>query len=126
MNSSAGNIMRMQQEAAERVKRMQEQSRRLVRDYPVHVYRGTTLTPAEAPAGEPTVPEILPPETEQPSGDESASSFGNGSAPLSAEATLDALFHGDQEQWLVLLLAVVLAKSGAPLELVLALLYVAM
>ena len=107
MNGTGNNVMRMQQEAAERVRRMQEHSRRLVNDHPVNVYRGVSLTP---PAEAPVPPEQLPAEKKEES-------------PLGGLATL---LQGDQEQTLVLLLAVILAKNGAPLELVLALLYVAM
>lgn len=102
-------MMQMQQEAAERVKRMQERSRRLVQEHPLNVYRGVTVTPPE-PAP-PKTPCEAPPGTCE-------------SAPLSGG--LSALLQGDQEQTLVLLLAVILAKNGAPLELVLALLYVGM
>ncbi len=110
--STTRSVMQMQQEAAERVQRMQERSRSLVREHPVNVYRGVTLTPPQAeevveqqetPCDEPKTPR-----------------------PTTAGGGLAALLQGDQEQTLVLLLAVMLAKSGAPLELVLALLYVAM
>lgn len=126
MNPSAGNLMRMQQEAADRVKRMQEHSRRMVQEYPVHVYRGVTFTPPEEAVAEPIALEPPPPDTALPCGDEPGLSAGK-SAPLpNTEGALAALLQGDQEQLLVLLLAVILAKNGAPLELVLALLYVAM
>lgn len=97
----ANNTMSLQQEAAERVRRMQEHSRRLVSEHPVNVYRGVTF---ETPANE---------ETETPRN-------------AADDNLLSALLQGDQEQTLVLLLAVILAKNGAPLELVLALLYIAM
>lgn len=100
--NGTGNVMRMQQEAAERVQRMQEHSRRLVHEHPVNVYQGVSLTPAEAVEKPRREPEASP-----------------------AEGILK-LLQGDQEQTLVLLLAVILAKNGAPLELVLALLYIAM
>lgn len=102
-------MMQMQQEAAERVKRMQERSRRLVQEHPLNVYRGVTVTPPESAL--PKTPCEAPPGTCE-------------SAPLNSG--LSALLQGDQEQTLVLLLAVILAKNGAPLELVLALLYVGM
>ena len=106
--SGAGNtVLRMQQEAAERVQRMQEHSRRLVKEHPVHVYRGVSFT-EEVPS-EPPAPETKPEPCE-----------------TVADGGLAALLQGDQEQTLVLLLAVILAKNGAPLELVLALLYIAM
>ena len=46
-------------------------------------------------------------------------------APSSGSG-LAALFGGDGEQTLIVLLAVLLAKNGAPIELVVALLYIAM
>ena len=95
------NTVTLQQEAAERVRRMQEHSRRLVNEHPVNVYHGVTF---EAPSVEKT-------ETPRKAADGDL---------------LSALLQGDQEQTLVLLLAVILAKNGAPLELVLALLYIAM
>lgn len=104
-------MMQMQQEAAERVKRMQERSRRLVQEHPLNVYRGVTVTP----------PEPAPPKTPC---DTPPSTCERETAPLNGG--LSALLQGDQEQTLVLLLAVILAKNGAPLELVLALLYVGM
>ena len=90
--NDAGSVLRMQQEAAERVKRMQEHSRRLVSEQPP-----------------------LAPLTEEKR--EEAPSSGSG---------LAALFGGDGEQTLIVLLAVLLAKNGAPIELVVALLYIAM
>lgn len=103
--STTGNVLRMQQEAAQRVQRMQEHSRRLVREHPINVYHGVTFEPSP-----PCDMEKTPP-------------------PCKKETTgggIAALLGGDQEQTLVLLLAVILAKNGAPLELVLALLYIAM
>lgn len=88
--NDAGSVLRMQQEAAERVRRMQEHSRRLVRE--------------EMP-----VPAAL----EEPCAE----------APPTG---LAALLQGDGEQTLIVLLAILLAKNGAPIELVVALLYIAM
>ena len=104
MNGTGNHVVRMQQEAAERVQRMQEHSRRLIHEHPVNVYHGTSFSSAEPNEQPPSVPE----------------------KHSVAEGGLAALLHGDEQQTLVLLLAVILAKSGAPLELVLALLYVAM
>lgn len=109
--SQGRNMMQMQQEAAERVKRMQERSRRLVQEHPVNVYRGVTMTPP-----------IDPPEEQEAPCDEPNTVCETNSL----NSGLAALLQGDQEQTLVLLLAVILAKNGAPLELVLALLYVGM
>ena len=88
--NDAGSMLRMQQEAAERVRRMQEHSRRLVEEGP--------------PA----------PPTE------------DGCTEAPPTGGLAALFQGDGEQTLIVLLAVLLAKNGAPIELVVALLYIAM
>lgn len=88
--NDVGSVMRMQQEAAERVQRMQEHSRRLVREQP-------PIPPTEEKREE---------------------------APTNSG--LAALFQGDGEQTLIVLLAVLLAKNGAPIELVVALLYIAM
>lgn len=90
--NDAGSVLRMQQEAAERVKRMQEHSRRLVSEQPSPA-PPTAETCEEAP---------------------------------SSSSGLAALFGGDGEQTLIVLLAVLLAKNGAPIELVVALLYIAM
>lgn len=109
--SQGRNMMQMQQEAAERVKRMQERSRRLVQEHPINVYHGVTLTPKNDPPEQQETP------CEEPHTVQETSSLNSG---------LAALLQGDQEQTLVLLLAVILAKNGAPLELVLALLYVGM
>lgn len=89
--NDAGSMLRMQQEAAERVRRMQEHSRRLVEEGP--------------PA---------PPPTE------------DGCTEAPPTGGIAALFQGDGEQTLIVLLAVLLAKNGAPIELVVALLYIAM
>lgn len=115
MNGTGNHVMRMQQEAAERVQRMQEHSRRLVREHPVNVYRGVSFTPnAAEESPNDTAPKATL-EEQHPT-----------VAPTVPEGGLAALLQGDEEQTLVLLLAVILAKNGAPLELVLALLYIAM
>ena len=89
------------QAAAARVHAMEERSRRLVQEHPVNVYRGVTATPAVPPSCDPPVASC------------------ENSRPLS-------LFEGDNERLLLLLLAAVLLKNGAPLPLLLALLYVAL
>ncbi len=123
--SAGRNMIQMQQEAAERVKRMQERSRRLVQEHPVNVYRGTTVTPSgrvEPPVSE---PECLPPNGKPKASVQTEVSLPT-ERPSDTGAGLASLLQGDREQTLVLLLAVILAKNGAPLELVLALLYVGM
>lgn len=109
--SQGRNMMQMQQEAAERVKRMQERSRHLVQEHPINVYRGVTMTPPSHSPEQQKTP------CDEPDTVRETASLNSG---------LAALLQGDQEQMLVLLLAVILAKNGAPLELVLALLYVGM
>lgn len=111
--NSAANMLQLQQQAAARVKQMEEQSRRLVQDHPVNIYRGVTLAPMinEVPPPPPAEPAPAPIHTEEPPADMGG---------------LSALFGGDNEQLLLLLLAAVLAKNGAPMELLLALLYVAL
>ena len=100
--TSTPQTMHLQQQAAARVREMEERSRRLVQEHPVNIYRGIALTPPVEQTAPPCPP--LP-------------CTGGG---------LSALFGGDNERLLVLLLAAVLAKNGAPLELLLALLYVAL
>ena len=108
------DVLKAQQQAAARVQEMEERSRRFVREQPVNVYRGVAVA-SPCPAPKPPVPEtpcapVCPP------------------APVCGcenSRTL-SLFGGDNERLLLLLLAGVLAKNGAPLELLLALLYVAL
>ncbi len=120
--SDTGAVMQLQREAAERVRRMQEQSRRLVREHPVNVYRGVSFAQPAPPPPPNTACEAAPPSAicETPCAAEKPAP-----CPTGIEG-LTALAQGDEERLLVLLLVVVLAKNGAPLELLLALLYVAM
>ncbi len=117
------SVTQLQQEAVLRVQRMAERSRRLVREHPVNVYRGVTLTPPipetsqskieEAPPCEDNgVPEKKPPcrLSEQKPREKDWLSF----------------LAGDEERALLLLLIFVLGRNGAPTELLLALLYVAL
>lgn len=109
------NILQQQREAAARVRAMEERSRRLVREHPVNVYRGVTTAPA--------VP-CPPPPRETPGRPEPCPQ-----PPCQAdrkEGSLSLLPGLDNECMLILLLAVVLAKNGAPMELLLALLYIAL
>ena len=97
------NMLRMQQEAAERVRQMQERARRFVNEEP----------PAPAPMDIPCPPEPSPKEKEE-------------LAPPPRRGSLLANFGKDREQLFLLMLAVLLVKNDAPVELVLALLYLAM
>ena len=47
------SVIQLQREAAQRVRQMEEHSRRLVREHPVKIHRGTVLTPQPP---RPTVP----------------------------------------------------------------------
>ena len=94
--TTAPDVLHLQQQAAARVREMEERTRRLVTEHPVSVYRGVTVAPL-LDRCEPQPP--APP-------------------PLSAEP--------DRERYLLLLLAAVLMQNGAPTELLLALLYVAL
>lgn len=124
--SSVPNIAQMQQEAAARVRQMEERSRRLVREHPVNVYRGVTLAPLMEKRPEPPEPAVCPPETAVCPVETAVPP----SCPVKEESCqkggLAALFGGDNERMFILLLAAVLAKNGAPMELLLALLYVAL
>ena len=100
----APDVMHLQQQAAARVREMEERTRRLVAEHPVSVYRGVTVAPflerceAKPPAPPPCESPILP-----------------------SLATT-----GDRERYLLLLLIAVLAQNEAPVELLLALLYIAL
>ena len=106
---SEPQVVRLQQEAAQRVQRMAERSRRLVHEHPVNVYRGATLTPS--PATPPTACEPSPVVAPKQS---------------PREKGLLSFLAGDEERALLLLLIFVLSQNGAPPELLLALLYVAL
>ena len=97
------NMLRMQQEAAERVRQMQERARRYVSEEP----------PGPAPMDIPASPESpLCKQEEPPSPPRRGSILAN--------------FGKDREQLFLLMLAVLLVKNDAPIELILALLYLAM
>jgi hypothetical protein len=123
--NTAPNVLQMQREAAARVKQMEERSRRLVREHPVNLYRGVTLAPLMKEQQPPpktvdataqAAPSCSPPETAPPCEPPKSTSCGE----------LSGLFGGDNECLFLLLLVIVLAKNGAPMELLLALLYIAL
>lgn len=125
------SVIQLQREAAARVRNMEERSRRLVREHPVKIYRGTSLTP-QPPT--PICEEPLPPVCDEPLYeappvcDEPPIKNEPPCLPTKANkggGTLSWLL-GDSERTLLLLLAVVLWQNGAPPELLLALLYVAL
>lgn len=94
----------MQQEAAQRVQRMQEHARRLVDE-------NQPQRTAESLAA------ARPPETNTPE---------EPPATMVKGASATSLFGGDNEQLLLLLLAFLLVRNGADIELIIALLYLAM
>lgn len=106
---SEPQVVRLQQEAAARVQRMAERSRRLVHEHPVNVYRGSMVEPCEAPPAAPTLTERCVPTKEIP-----------------RDKGLLSFLAGDEERTLLLLLILVLSQNGAPPQLLLALLYVAL
>ncbi len=129
------SVMQLQREAAARVRQMEERSRRLVHEHPIKIYRGTTVVPHS----------VLPPTCEEaekatmcePPCDEVACEPAPCEAPALPKPrpctghkvhgnSLVSWLAGDEERALLLLLAVVLWNNGAPLELLLALLYVAL
>lgn len=127
------NVLQQQQEAAARVRAMEERTKQLVREHPVNVYRGVTLTPTPCSPMQPPMPSRHPaPPVNPASPCEAPLPCEMVSAPISPCEVVSqhneskGLFGNDGDRWLLLLLAIVLAKNGAGLELVLALLYVAM
>lgn len=117
-------MVRLQQEAAQRVQRMAERSRRLVREHPVHVYHTSTREP------QPVIPKQEPMPPTMPTQPCVVEECGAAEpppvvkSPCKAGTRVDSI--QDHEQLLLLLLAVMLLKNGAPTELLLALLYVAL
>ena len=115
------SVTQLQQEAAERVKRMAERSRRLVREHPVNVYHGVTLTSSPPPQREelPEEKSACEPEKTAPTTPRKTPN----QSPRSKD--LMSFLAGDQERVLLLLLILMLSHNDAPAELLLALLYVA-
>ncbi len=102
----------MQQEAARRVQRMQERSRRVLEQYQPRPPE-PTRTPPPLPNNRPRMHTFYsPPARPMPA---SSCSAGTGSGLLSLGT----------DQWLLLGLALLLLRSGGHTELVLALLYLA-
>ena len=114
-------VMQLQQEAALRVQRMAERSRRLVREHPVNIYHGVTLTPpadkdCSATSKEPPCEPIAQP-SETPC---------RLREQKPREKDWLSFLAGDEERVLLLLLILILGHNGAPVELLLALLYIAL
>lgn len=117
------SVTQLQQEAALRVQRMAERSRRLVREHPVNVYRGVTFTPPIPQVAPPMVEELSPCE-EKVIREEQPPCRSSEQKPR--EKDWLSFLAGDEERTLLLLLIFVLGRNGAPTELLLALLYVAL
>ncbi len=129
------SVIQMQREAAARVRNMEERSRRLVREHPVKIYRGTSLTPQPPQPPRPPAPiceEPILPVCDEPICEQAppvCEETKNTPPCLSKQANKGGAlswFCGDSERTLLILLAVVLWQNGAPPELLLALLYVAL
>lgn len=147
----ADNIFRMQQEAAQRVQRMQQMARQLVEDDrkspppprevspPPPSPGGETMSPARQPARRVADDHRPAPTSHHAPGRTAESLAANRppeSPPRKPEAlekrednfSLNALLGGltdDPERLLLLLLAILLVKNGAQTELILSLLYIA-
>ena len=128
------DVIRMQQEAAQRVQRMQERARRLVAESPAtgsgqraeQPEKRTANTVEEmrqAQSGRPAPLHTPPPaETAHAEKADKADETGKeGDAPSGLASLV-----GDQDRLFILLLAILLVRNGAKMELVLALLYLAM
>lgn len=105
------NMLRMQQEAAERVRQMQQRARRFVSEEP----------PSAASMDIPAPPGPVC-EPERSCGPRKPDRL----AVPSRSGSFLSRFGQDQEQLFLLMIAVLLVKNNAPIELVLALLYLAM
>lgn len=118
------NDVQLQQEAAQRVQRMAERSRRLVREHPVNIYRGVTVIPQKpCPSPEPIC--------EVPSVCEHADEPVKPAPPCATKPPATnggwlSFLTDDHERVFLLLLILMLANNGAPTELLLALLYIAL
>lgn len=119
------DVLRMQQEAEARVRRMREQSRMLAGgDIPE-----SGRTAESMAAGRPPLyRRSAPPAREEPvppaAGPEEAITAAAPAKPAKPGG-LGSLFQ-DQEQLFLLLLAMLLIKNGAPIDIIVALLYLAM
>ena len=106
------NLLRMQQEAMERVRQMQARARRFVEE-------DTEL----GPKVEPSSSAGLPPDTKEKGEDEQT--IPTAIIPKKKGGLLEN-FGKDQDQLFLLLIAVLLVRNDAPIELILAILYIAL
>ncbi|MBQ3259213.1 MAG: hypothetical protein IJA68_01690 [Clostridia bacterium] len=102
--NTAPDVLHLQQQAAARVREMEERTRRLVQEHPVNVYHGVTVAPFldRCEREKPTPP------------------------PCEAPTLPHLPTDSDRERYLLLLLAAMLSQNNAPIELLLALLYIAL
>ena len=113
------DVIRMQQEAEQRVRRMREQSRILVSGgLPETGRNASSMAAGRPPSSRPCPP---PPRPAPPPEPEPCPPLAAAEKP----GGLSGLFH-DPDQLFLLLLAVLLIKNGAQTELILALLYLAL
>lgn len=106
------NMLRMQQEAADRVRQMQERARKFVDSETEATYKQTHPESAAPP---PHLP------VERPS-----EQLESENAHKKKNTSFLSGFGQDQEQLFLLMIAILLVKNNAPIELILALLYLAM
>lgn len=102
------NLLRMQQEAVERVRQMQERARRYV-EQDESLRRETAAAETEKDTKSTSIQAVSQSKEIQPKG----------------ISLLDGL-NVDSDQLLLLMIAFLLVRSDAPIELILALLYIAM
>lgn len=121
----SNDVLRMQQEAEARVRRMREQSRMLVGgDVPESGRSEESMAAGRPPLYRRSAPPPPPPVCEAP-GPPAAAMAERGEARPAKPGGLSGLFQ-DQEQLFLLLLAMLLIKNGAQIEIIVALLYLAM
>lgn len=133
----ADQVLRMQQEAQQRVQRMREHARRLVEEDEGRVRAAKTHPPRppQPPSGGGRTAESLA-AARPPQPRAQAACSPTAEVPEARQSCVPAespaksgglsLLGGDQEQALLLFLALLLAKNGAQVELIVALLYLAM
>lgn len=121
----SNDVLRMQQEAEARVRRMREQSRMLVGgDVPESGRSEESMAAGRPPLYRRSAPPAPAPMCEAPEPPAAAMAECGESRPAKPGG-LGGLFQ-DQEQLFLLLLAMLLIKNGAQIEIIVALLYLAM
>ena len=105
------DVIRMQQEAANRVARMQEQSRRLVADHPPPLYGGRRESAPQAAAPSQEERRTAASLEQRRRETEQAKVSPSPAKSRKEDKGLAGLFGGDQEQLLLLMLAVLLVKT---------------